>query len=74
MPRVPRVSGREAVTAFERAGFEIRRQRGSHIILTKPGHPATLSVPEHSELKVGTLHALIRKAGLTVDQFVALLR
>lgn len=74
MPRVPRVSGREAVTAFERAGFEVRRQRGSHIILTKPGHPATLSVPQHPELKVGTLHALIRKAGLTVDQFVALLR
>jgi predicted RNA binding protein YcfA (HicA-like mRNA interferase family) len=54
MPRLPSVSGWEAVAAFERAGFAVRRQRGSHIILTKPGHPVTLSVPDHRELKVGT--------------------
>jgi predicted RNA binding protein YcfA (HicA-like mRNA interferase family) len=73
MPRLPRVSGREAVEAFERAGFEVSRQRGSHVILTKPRHPATLSVPQHPELAVGTLRALIRQAGLTVDQFLVLL-
>jgi len=74
MPRLPRLSGREAAAVFERAGFGVRRQRGSHIILTRPGHLATLSVPDHEELKVGTLRSLIRKAGLTVDEFVALLQ
>ena len=59
---------------FEQAGFAVRRRRGSHSILTRAGHPATLSVPGHEELKAGTLRALIRKAGLTVDQFVTLLQ
>ena len=74
MSRLPRVSGREAVSVFERAGFEIRRQRGSHIIMTKSGRVETLSVPDHRELHAGTLRALIRKAGLSVEQFEALLR
>ncbi len=73
MPRLPRISGREAVAAFQRAGFEARRQRGSHVVLTRPGFPATLSVPDHDELQMGTLRALIRKAGLTVEQFRELL-
>ncbi len=74
MPRLPRVSGREAVSVFERAGFEVRRQRGSHIVMTKPGRPETLSVPDHRELQAGTLRALIRKASLSVEQFEELLR
>ena len=69
MPRLPRISGQEAISTFERAGFQVRRQRGSHVVLTKPGFPATLSVPDHRELETGTLRTLIRKAGLTVDQF-----
>jgi len=73
MPRLPRISGWEAVAALERAGFHVRRQRGSHIVLTKPGFPATLSVPDHRELEAGTLRALIRKAGLTVSEFEELL-
>jgi predicted RNA binding protein YcfA (HicA-like mRNA interferase family) len=73
MPRLPQVSAREAVAAFERIGFAVVRQRGSHIVMTKPGHPATLSVPEHRVVKPGTLRALIRQSGLTVEQFVDLL-
>jgi predicted RNA binding protein YcfA (HicA-like mRNA interferase family) len=73
MPRLPRVSGRQAIAAFERAGFQRRRHRGSHIALTKRGHPQTLSVPDHRQLGVGLLRDLIRKSGLTVDQFVELL-
>lgn len=73
MARVPRVSGRTAVAAFQRAGFVVRRQRGSHIVMTKVGVEATLSVPGHRELHTGTLRALIRKAGLTVEEFVGLL-
>ncbi len=74
MPRLPVISGRQAVAAFQRAGFEVKRQRGSHIIVTKAGFPETLSVPDHRELKPGTLRALIRKAGLTIDQFEQVLR
>jgi predicted RNA binding protein YcfA (HicA-like mRNA interferase family) len=73
MPRLPRVSGREAVRAFRRAGFEVRRERGSHIIMTKPGMSETLSVPDHDDLALGTLRALIRKAGLSVERFEELL-
>ncbi len=73
MPRLPRVSGRQAVAAFERAGFQRRRQRGSHIVLGRPGHPQTLSVPDHRQLGAGLLRDLIRKAGLTVEQFIELL-
>lgn len=74
MARLPAVSGRQAVTALQRAGFQVRRQRGSHIIMVKPGMPETLSVPDHRRLRPGTLRALIRKANLTVDEFVDLLR
>ena len=74
MARLPRTSGRQAVRAFERAGFTVRRQRGSHIILTSVDSPVTLSVPDHRELATGTLRALIRKAGLSVDEFRELTR
>ena len=58
MPRLPRISGQQAVSAFQRAGFEVRRQRGSHIVMTKPNFPETLSVPDHRELHTGTVRAL----------------
>ncbi len=74
MPRLPRVSGRQAVTAFERAGFQVRRQRGSHVIMTKRTFPETLSIPDHRQLKPGTLRVLIRKAGLSVEEFRGLVR
>jgi predicted RNA binding protein YcfA (HicA-like mRNA interferase family) len=73
MPRLPQVSGRQAVRAFERAGFTVARQRGGHIAMTKTGHPLTLSVPQHRRLKPGMLRSLIRQAGLTVDEFLELL-
>jgi predicted RNA binding protein YcfA (HicA-like mRNA interferase family) len=74
MPKLPQVSGRQAVAAFERAGFQVRRQRGSHIAMTKPGFPDTLSVPDHRPVKPGTLRSQIRKAGLSVEEFIQLLK
>jgi predicted RNA binding protein YcfA (HicA-like mRNA interferase family) len=74
MPRLPIVSGREAVRAFQSLGWEVARQSGSHIILVKEGHPATLSVPDHDEVAKGTLRGLIRSAGLTVEEFIAACR
>ena len=73
MARQPVVSGAEAVKAFQRAGWRVDRQRGSHVVLLKPGHVASLSVPQHPELAPGTLRALIRAAGLSVEAFSDLL-
>ncbi len=70
---LPVVSGAQAVRAFERAGWVIARRKGSHVILKKPKAFHTLSVPDHDELDPGTLRALIRKAGLTVEEFAAFL-
>ena len=71
MSALPLLRPREVVRAFERLGWEVTRQRGSHIVLTKPGSPVTLSVPDHTEVARGTLRALIAKAGLTVEEFLA---
>ena len=73
MPGLPLLSGAAAVKAFERAGWRQDRQRGSHVVMVKQGHVASLSVPQHRELAPGTLRALIRAAGMTVDQFTGLL-
>lgn len=62
-------SGAEAVRKFQKAGWIVARQKGSHVMLTKPGYQWTLSVPQHSELGPGILRKLIRQAGLTVDEF-----
>ena len=73
MPSLPRLSGRDVVKAFFRDGWEMARQRGSHMILVKAGHMATLSVPDHREVAKGTLRSLIRSGGLTIEEFTALL-
>ncbi len=70
MPPVPLLKPREVVKAFEKLGWEIARQRGSHIILIKEGHIATLSVPNHPEIARGTLRSLIARAGITVEDFL----
>jgi predicted RNA binding protein YcfA (HicA-like mRNA interferase family) len=70
---LPRVSGRECVQALGRAGFYNRRQRGSHIILRRDEPFAQVVVPDHRELHTGTLRAIIKQAGLTVEQFSELL-
>jgi predicted RNA binding protein YcfA (HicA-like mRNA interferase family) len=73
MARLANISGREAVAVFERAGWRRIGQVGSHVVLVKSGERANLSVPQHKELSLGTLRALIRHANLTVDEFLALL-
>jgi predicted RNA binding protein YcfA (HicA-like mRNA interferase family) len=69
MPQLPLLSGREVVGRFEKFGWQVARQRGSHIILVKEGARATLSVPDHKEVARGTLRSLLRAAGLTVEEF-----
>ena len=72
MPALPVLSGRKAVRAFEKHGWQVARQRGSHIIMVKEGENVTLSIPDHKEVAKGTLRSLIRAAGLTVAEFVRL--
>ncbi|MGC9261301.1 MAG: type II toxin-antitoxin system HicA family toxin [Phycisphaerae bacterium] len=73
MVPLPVLSGRDVVRAFCNGGWQVARQRGSHIILLKAGSIATLSVPDHKEIAKGTLRGLVRASGLTVEQFVELL-
>ncbi len=73
MPKLPVLSGASAVKAFCRAGWRIDRQRGSHVVLLKQGHMASLSIPQHRELAPGTLRSLIRASGLSVEEFQRLL-
>ena len=72
MPPLPTLSGREVVKILGKDGWVQVRQRGSHMILVKEGHIATLSVPDHKEIAKGTLRSLIRASGLTVEEFLAL--
>jgi predicted RNA binding protein YcfA (HicA-like mRNA interferase family) len=74
MSKLPVVSGREAVAAFQKVGYEVDHQTGSHVILRNAEPPyRRLTVPNHKEIAKGTLRSLIREAGLTVEEFVALL-
>ena len=73
MPSVPILKPREAVKAFEKLGWEVVRKRGSHIIMIKKGHIATLSIPDHPEVARGTLRRLIARADMTVEEFIKLL-
>jgi predicted RNA binding protein YcfA (HicA-like mRNA interferase family) len=73
MGNLGNISGKEAAKAFERAGWIPMGQVGSHLVLVKPGVRVNLSIPQHKELSVGTLRALIRNAGLTVEEFLKLL-
>ena len=73
VPSLPVVSGREAVRAFERAGWRFSRQRGSHIILTKLGERYNVNIPNHREVSRSLLLKEIKKAGLTPTEFIELL-
>ena len=74
MSALPVVSGREVVKALEKIGYVFDRQRGSHMILRQQDPPhRRLTVPDHNEVAKGTLRAIIRQAGLTVEEFNDLL-
>lgn len=73
MTQLPVISGRQCVAALERAGFTVRRQVGSHIVMRRDDPFAQTVVPDHRTLDRGTLRAILRQAGLSVDDFVELL-
>ena len=73
LARLANISGKEAIKAFGRAGWVQMRQAGSHASLERVGSAVHLCVPLHKELRPGLLRNLISDAGLTVDEFLALL-
>ena len=73
MTRLPRISGRDCVSALLKLGFQIKRQHGSHIILRRDNPFAQVVVPDHSELDTGTLRSILRQSGLTAEQLLGLL-
>ena len=72
MPKLPVVSGAETVRALEWLGFAVVRQRGSHIVLRRGA--AGCVVPNHREIKAGTLRGILKQAGVSTDEFVTALR
>ena len=70
MAGLPVLSADKLVKAFSSFGWVVVRRRSSHIVITKEGHIATLSIPDHAEVARGTLRSLIRAAGLTPAEFV----
>ena len=71
MPKLPHVSGAEAIRALERLGFEKVRQKGSHVVM-RSGSKGCV-VPLHSEVKVGTLAGLLRQAEVSPEDFIGAL-
>lgn len=74
--RLPAISGKDALRALRRAGFELRNVRGSHHVLTHPGPPRRMvSIPIHGNrtLATGTLASIIEESGLSLDKFISLL-
>ena len=75
MPELPRVAARRTIAALQRAGFVQHHETGSHAVLVNHEQRRTAIVPRHGghDLPVGTLHSILKQAGLTVEQFLALL-
>ena len=73
MSRLPQVSGAEVVRALQRAGFTVRRQHGSHLILRRDDPFAQTVVPNHRQIDRGTLRAILRQTEITVEEFIKLL-
>jgi len=71
MPKLPHISGTQAIKALERLGFVAIRQSGSHIIMRKGSVGCV--VPNHNEIKVGTLAGVLRQAGVSADEFLRVL-
>lgn len=74
-PKLPRITCRDLVRALRRAGFEERRERGSHLTMRRPSDGKRVTVPVHEgqTVPVGPLRAILRDAGLTVEDLVELL-
>jgi predicted RNA binding protein YcfA (HicA-like mRNA interferase family) len=73
MSRLPSISGRECIRALEKAGFVVIRRKSTHVFMRRDNPFAQTVVPDHKTIRRGTLRNVIRQAGMTVDEFLALL-
>jgi predicted RNA binding protein YcfA (HicA-like mRNA interferase family) len=73
MSKLPQVSGADLVRALQKLGFSVRRQQGSHMILRRDDPFAQTVVPDHRQLDRGTLRAILRQTGITVEELTKLL-
>lgn len=71
-PKLPRISGGQAISALQRLGFVVIRQRGSHVVLKRQisKEEITCVVPLHRELAIGTLRGILRQAQVTPEEFI----
>ena len=72
MPELPHISGRRAIKIFEALGFSIVRQRGSHVVLRRGDKGCV--IPLHRELAAGTLRSAIKQAGITIEDFLEIMK
>ena len=73
--KLPRIGAEDLIRALKRAGFQERRQRGSHLHLRRAVDGKRVTVPVHKgrTIPLGTLRAILRDANITVDEFQELL-
>jgi len=69
--RLKLLSGQEICEILSGHGFKIVRQRGSHIVMQKKSGTSTITVPvpNHKEIKFGTLKSIIRQSKLPSSEF-----
>jgi len=72
MPKLPRIGSRECIAALQKLGFATVRQRGSHIVMRKGTSGCV--VPNHREIRIGTLAGLLRQAGIDPEEFIKALK
>jgi predicted RNA binding protein YcfA (HicA-like mRNA interferase family) len=72
MPKMPRISSKEAIRALERLGFDRVRQTGSHVVMKKETEDGKIGcvVPLHRELKIGTLSSILKQAQISIEEFI----
>lgn len=74
MTKLPRgLSGKKVINALKRAGFYVRRQKSTHVIMRRDELFAQVVVPSHKSIDTGTLDVILEGAGLTVEEFIKLL-
>ena len=75
MSKLPRgLSGKQVIKALGKAGFYIKRRKGSHIVLRRDSPFAQVVVPDHKSIDTGTLDSILDGAGLSVDEFIRLIK
>ena len=69
MPKLPVLSGQDVRRVLESFGYRLVRQRGSHMVMQRENEDTTIPVPDHDELRIGTLRSIIRQSGLSTKEF-----